>query len=384
MLNAYAPPFKLVGAYFLFGIFYLVFGIYGLCFIKNDIYDFTFVAFVHTFLLGFVINIIIGALYQLTSVILEKHFFSIKGAFLNCIVQNLSILVLVCGFFISDINFMFYGGIVLICTILYFDSLFLLTFIKDFKPKFSSISLMIGGFSLAFSMFYACGLLLFFCKGFLIDYDLFLRLHVYFALGFVFFISVGVASVLVPMFTLVHNAKFILSKGSVILYLFALVFMFFKVWYFVVFALILFTLESAYIVYKRVRKARDFYVLNLYLAYFGVVLVIFGFLQKDMVSSIFYLFFGVLLPFILAHLYKILPFLIWYHYISKFVGKVKVPLLNDMVLKNIAYICLCFNALALFFIAINYMQIAFVCLVICSVCILINIFNFFKYTKFKG
>ena len=40
---------------------------------------------------------------------------------------------------------------------------------------------------------------------------------------------------------------------------------------------------------------------------------------------------GFLSPIITAHLYKIVPFLVWFHRFASLVGKQKVPMLADMV-----------------------------------------------------
>jgi hypothetical protein len=37
-----------------------------------------------------------------------------------------------------------------------------------------------------------------------------------------------------------------------------------------------------------------------------------------------------------GHIYKILPFLVWYQRFSPLVGKTKVPMLNDMVKEKVA------------------------------------------------
>lgn len=384
MLNAFAPPFRLVALYFLCGLFYLVLSSFVFLYAKNsDILDFNFVAFVHTFLLGFVINIIIGALYQLTSVILEKPFFSIKGAFLNCVLQNISIAFLIYAFISGDILIMFYAGLFVVFCLIYFDGLFLLTFLRDFKIKFASICFMIGGIFLAISMVFAVFLLMFFSGFFDIDYNLFLKIHIYFALGFMFCISIGAASVLVPMFTLAHKTKHIFSKISLALYILAFVFLIFNSFYacLIILSLVCFALDNIILVYKRVRKARDYYVLNLYFSIFGAFLCLFYTINKDLYNLILMLFFGILMPFIIAHIYKILPFLIWYHYVSKLVGKQKVPLLNDMVLKSPAYISLILNISACFFVAVSNYFLSFVCIVFLCIFLGVNINNFFKYTK---
>jgi hypothetical protein len=43
------------------------------------------------------------------------------------------------------------------------------------------------------------------------------------------------------------------------------------------------------------------------------------------------IFIGFLSPIITAHLYKIVPFLVWFHRFASLVGKQKVPMLADMV-----------------------------------------------------
>ena len=48
------------------------------------------------------------------------------------------------------------------------------------------------------------------------------------------------------------------------------------------------------------------------------------------------LFFGFFVFFIVGHIYKILPFLVWYQRYSPLVGKIKVPMLNEMVKENVA------------------------------------------------
>nr|MBP3723929.1 peptidase M50 [Campylobacter sp.] len=73
MLNSFAPPFKIVCGYFIFGFLFLFFApliLWQSDF--NDILSPNSIGVIHFFLLGFVLNIIIGSLYQLTSVVLES------------------------------------------------------------------------------------------------------------------------------------------------------------------------------------------------------------------------------------------------------------------------------------------------------------------------
>lgn len=84
LLNTFAPPFKLVGAYFIISICFAIFSLVALLWADFSILtDLKTAAFFHTYFIGFVISIIIGSIYQLTSVVLERPFFSLKGAYQN-------------------------------------------------------------------------------------------------------------------------------------------------------------------------------------------------------------------------------------------------------------------------------------------------------------
>ena len=92
LLNTYAPPFKLVGGYFIAGIFFLALSIGAFFYADFEaISSLNTAGFLHIFFVGFVMSIIIGALYQLTSVILEKpvyfkfsHFLPITACYELC------------------------------------------------------------------------------------------------------------------------------------------------------------------------------------------------------------------------------------------------------------------------------------------------------------
>ncbi|WXG60415.1 hypothetical protein VB002_01770 [Campylobacter concisus] len=55
----------------------------------------------------------------------------------------------------------------------------------------------------------------------MLDFMTTLKFHVYFVLGFVFFVILGAASMLLPMFALAHDLKFTLSKASLAFYILA-------------------------------------------------------------------------------------------------------------------------------------------------------------------
>lgn len=393
LLNTFAPPFKLVGGYFIAGICFLIASIPA--FFAADfetIAGLETAGFLHVFFVGFVMSIIIGALYQLTSVILEKPFSTIKGAMLNLAVYCVGIAAMGYGMISGKTGFIHGGGMALFLALLFFGTTYIVSFMDNEKKSFAAFMLFVS------AVFLLAGISLGFCLLMILsgtlpmDFMLALKFHVYFVLGFVFFIIVGVATVLLPMFALAHDLKFTLSKFAFGFYILAGVLLFFsEIYAYFAFgaAIICFVAEALHILKKRVRKAYDYWNVNiaLSLAAFVLFCVLVAADRHDM--AVFMLIYGFLFAFIAAHLYKIAPFLIWYHYVASFVGKTKVPLLDQMILKKPAYIGIGFNAIGLalyeFGVWLEIKSLAHcgvACLLVSIVLVAINMINVFKFTKF--
>ena len=393
LLNTFAPPFKLVGGYFIAGICFLIASIPA--FFAADfetIAGLETAGFLHVFFVGFVMSIIIGALYQLTSVILEKPFSTIKGAMLNLAVYCVGIAAMGYGMISGKTGFIHGGGMTLFLALLFFGTTYIVSFMDNEKKSFAAFMLFVS------AIFLLAGISLGFCLLMILsgtlpmDFMFALKFHVYFVLGFVFFIIVGVATVLLPMFALAHDLKFTLSKFAFGFYIFAGVLLFFsEIYAYFAFgaAIICFVAEALYILKKRVRKAYDYWNVNIALSLAAFVLF-YAFIAADRYDmAVFMLIYGFLFAFIAAHLYKIAPFLIWYHYVAPFVGKTKVPLLDQMILKKPAYIGIGFNALGLALYELGvWLEIkslahcGVACLLVSIVLVAINMINVFKFTKF--
>ena len=393
LLNTFAPPFKLVGGYFIAGICFLIASIPAF-FAANfeTIAGLETAGFLHIFFVGFVMSIIIGALYQLTSVILEKPFSTIKGAVANLAVYCVGIAAMGYGMISGKTRFLHGGGMTLFLALLFFGTTYIVSFMDNEKKSFAAFMLFVS------AIFLLAGISLGFCLLMILsgtlpmDFMFALKFHVYFVLGFVFFIIVGVATVLLPMFALAHDLKFTLSKFAFGFYIFAGVLLFFsEIYAYFAFgaAIICFVAEALHILKKRVRKAYDYWNVNIALSLVAFVLfcVLVAADRYDM--AVFMLIYGFLFAFIAAHLYKIAPFLIWYHYVAPFVGKTKVPLLDQMILKKPAYIGIGFNAigLALYELGVwleikSLAHCGVVSLLVSIVLVAINMINVFKFTKF--
>ncbi|WP_297938111.1 peptidase M50 [uncultured Campylobacter sp.] len=393
LLNTYAPPFKLVGGYFIAGIFFLALSVPAFFYADFEaISSLNTAGFLHIFFVGFVMSIIIGALYQLTSVILEKPFSTIKGAMLNLAVYCVGIAAMGYGMISGKTGFIHGGGMTLFLALLFFGTTYIVSFMDNEKKSFAAFMLFVS------AIFLLAGISLGFCLLMILsgtlpmDFMFALKFHVYFVLGFVFFIIVGVATVLLPMFALAHDLKFTLSKFAFGFYIFAGILLFLsEIYAYFAFgaAIICFVAEALYILKKRVRKAYDYWNVNIALSLAAFVLFC-AFIAADRYDmAVFMLIYGFLFAFIAAHLYKIAPFLIWYHYVAPFVGKTKVPLLDQMILKKPAYIGIGFNAIGLalyeFGVWLEIKSLAYcgvVSLLVSIVLVAINMINVFKFTQF--
>ncbi len=393
LLNTFAPPFKLVGGYFIAGICFLIASIPA--FFAADfetIAGLETAGFLHIFFVGFVMSIIIGALYQLTSVILEKPFSTIKGAVANLALYCMGVAMMSYGMISGKTGFIHGGGMALFLALLFFGTTYIVSFMDNEKKSFAAFMLFVS------AVFLLAGISLGFCLLMILsgtlpmDFMFALKFHVYFVLGFVFFIIVGVATVLLPMFALAHDLNFTLSKFAFGFYIFAGVLLFFsEIYAYFAFgaAIVCFVAEALHILKKRVRKAYDYWNVNIALSLAAFVLFCVFVAADRYDMAVFMLIYGFLFAFIAAHLYKIAPFLIWYHYVAPFVGKTKVPLLDQMILKKTAYIGIGFNAigLALYELGVwleikSLAHCGVVSLLASIVLVAINMINVFKFTKF--
>ena len=92
-----------------------------------------------------------------------------------------------------------------------------------------------------------------------------------------------------------------------------------------------------------------------YMIYFGfafilslLIIGLYLFTQSNKLLVVFgfIVFFGVITPLIVGHLYKIIPFLVWFERFSPLVGIQKVPMLVDMVPERSAHFAYNFHLVA--------------------------------------
>ncbi|QKF65064.1 hypothetical protein [Campylobacter corcagiensis] len=385
MITSFVAPFRLVSGYFIVGFLFLVLSIFSYFLADfNAITALPTAGFLHIFLVGFVVSIIIGALYQLTSVILEKEFYITKFAMINLVIYAFGVFVFAFGLLKQSVGMMHGGGTILFVSLVYFCTTYLLSFKSSMVRNFAYYALFIAGIFLLIGILLGYALLFVLVGALNLDFMLLLNYHIYFVLGFIYFILLGSTSVLMPMFSLCGNVSFRLYFISAGLYVcggavLGAEYRVSIIW--ICLSLVGFVAQVGLMLKKRQRKAWDYWNLNIVASMIFLLLSILLFILKNE-AWIICVIFGFLYAFIVGHIYKILQFLVWYHYISPFVGKAKVPLLEDMVMKNIALFSLIFNVLGVIFAIIGCSFLAILFMGVSVILFMINVINILKFSKF--
>lgn len=348
----FAPPFKLVAPFFIIGVtFYLLSSLFTFV-INIDLLNFhnsEILAYVHMLLLGFIMMIIFGAMAQLIPVTLEVGHFSIEFYYIIYPLLLIGTVLMFYGFSISP-QFISFGGIfVFISMIIYLVELFLT--IKKVE-KFTNItkSLIVSNLFLLIGIIFGIIMALTYAGVFEIDVQKLLKAHVFSVVfGYIVITIMALSLILLPMFGLSHNFSLKPINISVVILTVAIItniiFSIFDIsiliyisYLLIIIALIIYFYQI-YLIYKtRARKENDIYVKALYFSFtsflLSITLALIYFITnyKGCIYSSVWLFInGFITYIIIAHLYKIVPFLVWFEKFAPLVGKQKVPMLVDMI-----------------------------------------------------
>ncbi len=348
----FAPPFKLIAPFFILGsFFYLISSFFVFSFSVENFYflDSNILGFVHLFLLGFVMMTIFGAMAQLVPVVLEVGHFGVELFYAIWPLLLIGTVLMVLGFLYSP-ALLPYGGVVVLVSMMIFVMEIFMTIFKVEKLNLVMSSVLISNTFLFFGIIF--GLLMALAYAGTIDLDItsLLRGHVYLVIGGYISITImGLSIVLVPMFTLSHGFSMrpleisisLMSIGVVLVVLSSLIDIPFLEYlgYLLSIVSLGFYFYIIYVIYDtRPRKENDVYAISLVFSYISMLVSIFiGLLyfvshkEELLLASGWLLFYGFFAFLITGHIYKIVPFLVWFERFSPLVGKQKVPMLADMV-----------------------------------------------------
>lgn len=347
----FSPPLGVVIPFFLSGVlFYLLFCL-GLVFSTTsfDTLNNVTLALAHLFMVGFVMITIVGAMAQMIPVILEVgHKYLLLYRYIFWFLFA-GIGFLVCGFLFSSYMLIF-GGISIFCGLLLYVIETILTISRAKKITFYTTVIIVSHLFLIAGL--VVGLIMAGVMFGIFDFtlDRLLFAHIFLiVVGFVLNIIIVLTLILLPMFSLAHGFRDIYAKGSFYIFVVATIFAVFGLekfsLYLLLFGLAIFLVQISLISSKRVRKGKDIWYKSLLISFISLPLfIIFEILNNHLLSG-FVLGFGFIGFLIIAHLYKIIPFLVWFERFAPLVGKQKVPMLAQMVSKKEANIQFLFSSI---------------------------------------
>ncbi|MCW8838187.1 MAG: hypothetical protein OQK11_05760 [Thiovulaceae bacterium] len=348
----FAPPFKLIAPYFIIGAVILVLSTFLL--FTFDITTIQSVepnllAWVHLFLLSFVMMVIFGAMAQLIPVVLEVGHFAVDLYYVIYPLLFIGTVLMAIGFHSVPIILPFGGVTVLIAlSIFLFETS--LTIKKVEKYNFVILSVLIANIFLAIGMIFGIIMALGYAGVIIVDIPALLHAHIFLVfVGYVGVTIMGMSLILLPMFWLSHSfswdyvksALVILALGVISIALSPILNILILDTIGYILSIIASTLYfyQVYIIYKkRVRIENDIYFKSLIFSYISLLTALIlgmSYLvapsEKLIISTGWLLIGGYISFLIVGHLYKIVPFLVWYERFSPLVGKEKVPMLADMI-----------------------------------------------------
>ena len=362
----FTPPFKVVRLYFIIATITFVF-LNGLMLLRSGyISGFHFqpklLSFAHIAVLGWATMIIMGAMTQLIPVILETSIFSIRMAKWGLWLYIIAVMTIAGHFWFFAIKG---GGMAMAAGMLFVAILLFVINVGLTLRKVKSINITIAHIIAAIVYLSVVATM-----GFLLGFNLsipfmkgnhlhYLSLHA--ALGFggwFAMIIMGVSYKLLPMFTLSYTYKTwpgwaafsFVNLGILGIIVEFLTNRPFYSTVFILIGLIMFSYQVILIMKGRMRKALDIGLRHALLSYvyipvaaiLGVVISLSNMTpdirQRIILIYGFTVLFGCITLLIIGMMYKVVPFLVWFHKYSDKVGKEKVPLLKDMFSERIGSI----------------------------------------------
>lgn len=350
----FAPPLSLIAPFFKYGVLFYLLAMGALLFFEPTFSyaQMDIAGWVHLFLLGYVMMIIFGAMAQLIPVVLEVGHVVVDVYYVILPLLMVGTVMMVGGFWLMPALLPYGGLLVLVAMLIFaFENMATLqkTQIRTLTVKtvaWSNGYLLLGiltGFAIALGLAGDLG----------INISLMLKAHVYAVLGgYVVLTIMGLSLVLIPMFSLAHGFEQRAIERAFALVVVAVGVVFVgalvdQEWLMILGYLIhtigvLFYMYQIYIIAKlTVRKELDVWAKSMIFSFVSLVIsLLLGLLyfvlgaESILHASVWFLLLGFVSSFITGHLYKIVPFLVWFERFAPLVGKEKVPMLHEMYSKE--------------------------------------------------
>lgn len=367
IVSAYAPPFKIVSKYFIAAMVSFVVLNFLLLLNYSSMHGHHFqpkiLSINHIATLGWITMIIFGAMFQLVPVVLETKLFSEMLAEIQFWIYLLGVIGLAYCFWVFET-----GIIMTLSAIILNLAMFIFSFNVALTMKSVKKWNLTAGY-LAAAIFYLIvtaivGLLLainLWTPYIKVSHLQYLNLHAHIAfIGWISMVIMGVSYKLIPMFTLSHGyflthaklAFWMINIGlfgiATTIFFEETTFLYYTFTLLVVLGIIFFLLQIYIIFKKRIRKKFDIGIKFSSVAYLMLGLTtalgtFIAFVNYENILNLtlvygYMIIFGYISMLIVGQMYKIVPFLVWYHKYSDKVGLAPVPVLKDMFNEKFAHI----------------------------------------------
>jgi len=316
---------------------------------QSSLDDFSIIAWVHLYMLGFVMMAIFSAMAQLGPVVTETKHHNIYVFKYIWVLLTLGLILLLIGFYVNVI-FLLYGGIFAFIAMSIYAIEFFLT-LKNARRKttittamkMSNIFLLLGIIN---GLIMASG----FNSYLEINPHSLLKAHTFgLVVGFVTLIIMGISIILVPMFGFSKRISddefaksfYTLCLGVILMLaspLFLTAQLEFASYAFTIIAMLLYFIQLAKMIESRKKVVHDIWAKSIYVGFSSFIvsflLYIIYLINQDAeilkVASWIMLvgFFGFL---IIGNLYKIIPFLLWFEVYSPLIEQQSVPMLHELL-----------------------------------------------------
>ncbi len=346
----FAPPLKLVTPFFRGGVVFYLLSMIALLFLDPSFgyQQFDVAGWIHLFLLGYVMMIIFGAMAQLIPVVLEVGHAAVDLYYAIFPMLVIGIIMMVAGFWFLP-ELLSYGGLLVLGAMVIFAAESYATLRKS-KLKNLTVSTVLWGNGFLFvGILTGFAIALGFAGVWEFDVSPMIKSHAFALLGgYIFMTIMGLSLVLLPMFSLAHGfeqsaigyAVKLLIAGVILVLAGSLFGIKILDWLGTFATLLgsLFYIKQVYHIGKLiVRKELDIWLKSILFALLSLIvaisLTVTYYLTANEVflhTGIWFLITGFVSFFILGHLYKIVPFLVWFERFSPLVGKERVPMLHEM------------------------------------------------------
>ena len=370
---SFSPSIKLMKPYFvLSGIFYLLSML--LPFLINpyaELIDFEIVGWVHLYMLGFVMMAIFSAMAQLGPIVVETSHYNVNVFKYVWIFLTSGLTLMLIGFY-KYVEFLMYGGILVLIAMCIYAIEFLLTLRNASRHtaitkamKMSNLFLLLGILS---------GLLMAFGFNGYIDINPhnILNTHTFgLVVGFVILLIMGISIILIPMFGFSKrisdneftNSFYTLSFAVVIMMLSPLFLTPYleKISYAITIMAILLYLYQLYkMTSSRARVVHDIWARSMYIGFSSFIvsfllLSSYLFTQDENILRLgMWIFLVGFVGFlIIGNFYKIIPFLVWFHIYSPLIEERAVPMLHELLPQKLTQLQWVYSTLGLLFSSIG-------------------------------